>query len=253
MNVRRLANIQCVQVIAMNRAVQLALAVLLASGCTTAAPKAVSATTPLTAADVASGEGRVVRTVQPAPAVLALLAQTDRSAADRALDGPRHAAELLTYLDVREGMSVAQLAAGSGYVTDLFARSIGPRGRVFAENPPSLVAARGLGAAWDARMAQPKEARVVRLDGEIGAPLPSYPLDVVYVGDDLGDLGSDGTKIAAVATTAWYRLAAGGRLVLAEREGDTAGRAAIEGCGFRGVSEARFGDDGTKLVTFVKP
>jgi hypothetical protein len=138
-------------------------------------------------------------------------------------------------------------------VTDLFARSIGPRGRVFAENPPSLLAARGLGAAWDARMAQPKEARVVRLDGELAAPLPSYPLDFVYVGDDLGDFGSDGTKIAAVATTAWYRLHAGGRLALVEREGDTAGRAAIEGCGFHAVSEARFWDDGTKVAMFVKP
>jgi predicted methyltransferase len=236
----------------MNRAFQLALALLIASGCATAPPKAVSATTPLSAA-VPSGQVSVVRTVQPAPAVLALLAQPDRSEADRALDGPRHAADLLAYLDVREGMNVAQLAAGGGYVTDLLARSIGPHGRVFAENPPSLVAARGLTAAWDARMAQPKEARVVRLDGEIGAPLPTYPFDLVYVGDDLGDLGSEGTKVAAVATTAWYTLHAGGRLALAEREGDTAGRAAIEGCGFRAVSEGRFWDDGTKVVMFMKP
>jgi predicted methyltransferase len=236
----------------MNRAVQLALAVLLASGCTTAQPKAVSATTPLSAA-VPSGQVRVVRTVQPTPAALALLAQPDRSEADRALDGPRHAAELLTYLDVREGMGVAQLAAGAGYVTDLLARAIGPHGRVFAENPPSLLAAHGLTAVWDARMAQPKEARVARLDGEIGAPLPSYPFDFVYIGDDLGDLGSEGTKIAAVATTAWYMLHAGGRLALVEREGDTAGRAAIEACGFRAVSEGRFWDDGTKVMMFVKP
>jgi predicted methyltransferase len=236
----------------MNRAVQLALALVLASGCTSAPPKAVSATTPLSAA-VPIGEVRVVSTLQPSPAVLALLAQPDRSEADRALDAPHHAAELLTYLDVREGMSVAQLAAGAGYVTDLLARSIGPQGRVFAENPPGLVAARGLTAAWDARMAQPKEARVVRLDTEIGAPLPSYPLDFVYVGDDLGDLGADGTKMAAVAMNAWFMLRAGGRLAFVERDGDTAAQAVLERCGFRGVSEARFWDDGTKVMMFVKP
>src|SRR5438270_5163861 len=47
--------------------------------------------------------------VQDSPYALAVLAQPDRSERDRALDQPRQAADLLTYLGVGPGMRVAEL------------------------------------------------------------------------------------------------------------------------------------------------
>jgi predicted methyltransferase len=218
----------------------------------------VSSVTPSSASITRDGP-RIVGAVDPSPHALAVLAEPDRSADDRALDESRQSAALLTYLDVAQGMNVAQLASGAGYVTELLARSVGHQGRIFAENPPSLLARRGLEDAWKARLARPAGARVVRLDDELDTPLPMHALDMVFVSDELSDLAADGVKPGAGAASAWNSLRSGGRFVVVERaQADGEPReesvGAIERCGFRLASEGRFFRGGERVaLTFVKP
>ena len=144
--------------------------------------------------------------------IAAILAQPDRSAADRALDEPRQAAEILAYLDVSPGLNVAVLAPGSGYFLDLAARSVGLNGRIFARNPPLLLAASGLGAAWDARLSQPAGARVIRIDDELGKQLAVQWLDLVFLDHDYAGLRQSAIDPSAVDLVAWNAFAPRGAL-----------------------------------------
>lgn len=101
----------------------------------------------------------------------AVVAASDRSDADRALDPGRHPAETLAFFDVRPGMRVAEIAAGTGYTSELLARAVGAAGRVYAVNSP-WVLARFAQAPWTARLDKPVMAPVVRLDREFDAPFP---------------------------------------------------------------------------------
>src|SRR5262245_22712318 len=64
----------------------------------------------------------------------AIVAVPDRSDADRALDAGRHPAEMLAFFGIRPGMRVAEIGAGGGYTTELLARAVGPKGRVYGQN-----------------------------------------------------------------------------------------------------------------------
>jgi predicted methyltransferase len=75
-------------------------------------------------------------TSAPAPDYNAILAQPDRTDADRQNDQRRHAAELLAFTGVLPGWKVLDMAADAGYSTELMARSVGPTGMVYAQNAP---------------------------------------------------------------------------------------------------------------------
>ena len=227
----------------------------LASGCSrSAATPSVSTTSPLSASVAANvpAEPAIVAAVVPPLRVRALLEERDRTPDDRAIDDAKQGAEVLAYLGVEPGMNVAELTSGGGYYTELIARSVGTNGRVFAENPPSLLAKSGLAPAWDDRLLHPPGTRIVRVDAELGVPLPLAGLDLVYAGDDLGDLGAQ--KVNAGATEAWGALREGGRFVVMQKAANVEARRLIERFGFRLVSEGRFLRGGGRvLLTFVKP
>jgi predicted methyltransferase len=254
----------------MNHRVLAALAVACASGASgcgaASAQGAAAATVQNTAVEVPSAAN--------AARVAEVLAQADRKGSDRLLDGPRQAADVLSYLDVKPGMDVAVLAPGSGYFTELVARSIGLDGRLFARNPPSLLASSGLGTAWDERLARPAGARVVRIDNELGKQLEVHGLDLVFLDHDYAKLGAGGVDLPAVNSSVWNALRQDGRFVVVERDAETAQtRQAIESHGFRLTSEGQFLRAGTNpsdwdragpetplagaerrvLLTFVKP
>jgi predicted methyltransferase len=173
--------------------------------------------------------------------VAAVLAQPDRKPADRALDEPRQAADVLSFLDVTPGMDVAILAPGSGYFLELVARSIGLDGRLFARNPPSLLAESGLATAWDERLTRPTGARVVRIDDELGKQLAVHGLDLVFLDHDYAKLGAGGIDLPAVDASVWNALREDGRFVVVEREADALQtRRAIESHGFRLTGAGHF-------------
>jgi predicted methyltransferase len=116
------------------------------------------------------------------PFVRAVVLDADRTEADRALDEGRHPEELLAFLEVGPGLRVGEIGAGGGYTTELVARVVGERGRVFAENN-RLVLERFAAKPWADRLQRPAMRNVVRLDRELDDPFPpeARDLDGVYV------------------------------------------------------------------------
>jgi predicted methyltransferase len=193
-----------------------------------------------------------VTEVEVEPRVQRLLDAPDRDEADRTLDGARQSGDLLTYLDVWPGMRVAEIGAGSGYLTELLARSVGPRGHVIAQNDSALL--RGdVRDAWASRLARPAMRNVEALDSAYATPLPpgTRNLDCVYVGAEYGLLVARGVDRAAMNRAAYAALAPGGRYVVLDRvlppdsieghrEASASARREIESAGFSFKSEGRF-------------
>jgi len=130
-----------------------------------------------------TGEGvAVVHHVEVPPRIAAIVGAPDRSAADRSLDAGRHPGEMLAFFGVKPGMKVAELGAGTGYTTELLARTVGPTGTVFAQNSP-FVLVRFARKPWAERLRKPVMKNVVRLDRDFGDPLPHalHGLDAVFI------------------------------------------------------------------------
>jgi predicted methyltransferase len=112
---------------------------------------------------------QTVRITVPPP-VQAIVDAGDRSEADKKLDAGRHPGELLAFLDLKPGMRVADLAAGGGYTTELLARAVGAKGKVWGQNNAFIM--KFADKPWAERLARPAMANVVRVDREFDAPLP---------------------------------------------------------------------------------
>jgi predicted methyltransferase len=134
-----------------------------------AAPPTRPATPGLVTKPPESMRPQVVRMPVP-PATQAIVDASDRTDADRKLDAGRHPGELLAFLDVKSGMRVAELAAGSGYTTELLARAVGAKGKVWGQNNAFLM--KFAEKPWGERLARPVMANVVRVDREFETPLP---------------------------------------------------------------------------------
>lgn len=121
--------------------------------------------------------GEVIAAIEALPAddlrtrLAGIVGARDRAEEDRALDGGRRPEETLAFFGIRDGMTVADLFAGGGYTTELLARAVGRRGRVYGQNNRFLLE-RFAEAPWSARLRKRVNARVVRVDRELDAPLP---------------------------------------------------------------------------------
>lgn len=104
----------------------------------------------------------------------------DRSAADRRLDAGRKPKQTLAFFEIKPGMRVAELGAGTGYTSELLARVVGPRGVVYGHNPP-FVLKRFAEKPWSARLKKAVMRPVRRLDRPFDDPFPRSVknLDVV--------------------------------------------------------------------------
>jgi predicted methyltransferase len=110
----------------------------------------------------------------------AVVAATDRSPEDRALDAGRKPVELLAFLGIQPGWRVADLGAGGGYTAELLTRAVGREGVVYGQNSKKLLEM-FLEKPWSARLAKPVMKDVVRLDRDLDDPFPGdmRPLDAV--------------------------------------------------------------------------
>jgi predicted methyltransferase len=110
----------------------------------------------------------------------AVVAATDRSPEDRALDAGRKPVELLAFLGVQPGWRIADLGAGGGYTTELLKRAVGDEGTVYGQNSKKLLEM-FLEKPWSARLAKPVMEGVVRMDRDFDDPFPRdmRPLDAV--------------------------------------------------------------------------
>jgi predicted methyltransferase len=138
-----------------------------------------------------------------APDPTNILSATDRTERDRGMDAHRKAADMLRFFGPSPGMKVADLGAGGGYSTELFARAVGPSGSVIAQDPPAWDGA-GLQRAWQARLASPANAKVTHVLRDWNDPLPpeATNLDAVYAvaiyHDEIAEHGDPDAFNAAV-------------------------------------------------------
>ncbi len=144
----------------------------------------------------------------------------DRAPDDTKLDGGRKPAELLAFAGVRPGMKVADLGAGTGYTTELLVRAVGPSGVVYGQNSQDLID-RFLAKPWEARLAKPVNAKVVKVTRNFDDPLPAEARDLDLVFDvlfyhDTVWLKVDRDKMNAAVFAA---LKPGGRYIVVDHSG----------------------------------
>jgi predicted methyltransferase len=118
----------------------------------------------------------------PVPALTqALVDAVDRDEEDRKLDAGRHPGELLAFLGLKPGERVAEIGAGGGYTSELLARAVGPRGKVWGVNSAFIM--KFAEKPWGERLKRAAMKNVVRVDKEFDAPLPpdAKNLDAVVI------------------------------------------------------------------------
>jgi len=139
--------------------------------------KTVILTVVMIAAGLAIGVGPTP--AQGVPDFAAIIAAPDRAAADRDTDKRRDPLKLLAFTGIRTGMKVLDMGAGAGYSTELMARSVGPTGVVYGQNPADLGARAK--ERFDARMQTPAMKPVVSLMRPFDDPLPADVRDLDLV------------------------------------------------------------------------
>ena len=114
----------------------------------------------------------------------------------------------LAALDLKPGMTVADIGAGSGYMTVRMARIVGPMGRVYAEDiQPQMI------DLLERRLEREKVTNVVPVLGAADDPkLPADSIDLMLLVDVYHEF-SEPVKMLAGMRAA---LKPGGRLVLLE-------------------------------------
>ena len=68
----------------------------------------------------------------PSKAVTAAVADSGRPEADTKRDAGRKPAELVAFAGIHDGQKVVDLLPGGGYFTRIFAKTVGPKGFVYA-------------------------------------------------------------------------------------------------------------------------
>ena len=197
----------------------------------------------------------------------AIIAQADRSEADRVTDKRRDPVNLLTFTGAKTGWRVLDMGAGAGYSTELMARCVGPTGKVYGQVDEEAEKLR-------ARMTMPVMNNVTVLVRRSDDPVPSdlHDLDLItfyFAYHDTTYMGIDRAKMNKAMFAA---LKPGGFLVIADHsarpeDGATVGktyhriaeqtlRSEVEAAGFKFVAEAQFlrhPEDARTSIVFRNP
>jgi predicted methyltransferase len=191
------------------------------------------------------------------PEIRSVVASPDRSEADRKTDERRKPEMLLAFAGVKPGMNVLEIGAGSGYSAELLARSVGPRGTVYAQNSREAIE-RFIKTRFDERAAKPVMGNVVKLIRDFDDPVPGdvRNLDLATMLFEYHDTPAMGIDRARMNRRIFDALKPGGTFVVADHSskigaGASAGktlhridealvRQEIEAAGFRFVAAADF-------------
>jgi predicted methyltransferase len=193
----------------------------------------------------------------PAPDYAAIIAAPDRTDADRQNDVRRKQPQLLAFTGIRPGMRVLDMGAGAGYTTELLARTVGPRGVVYAQDSKAVIEST-VKDRFDQRAKKPVMGNVVRVVRDYDDPLPADAgrLDAITFFFAYHDLGYMEVDRAKMNRRMFDALKPGGHLIIADhsaRAGDGVGvsktlhrieesllRSEIEAAGFRLVGVGSF-------------
>ncbi|HZE60532.1 MAG TPA: methyltransferase domain-containing protein [Burkholderiales bacterium] len=145
-----------------------------------------------------------------------IVASPDRSAADRTNDVRRKPAEMLAFTGVREGWTVLDVSAAGGYTTELLARAVGAKGRVYGQTPRPDPRQR-----LAERMKNPALANIVPVVHPFDNPAPpeaaSSALDLVTLMFNYHDFAN--VDRAAMNRAIFNALKPGGLYVIADHSG----------------------------------
>ncbi len=130
----------------------------------------------------------------------AALATADRAAEDKARDADRKPAELMEFFGVKPGMTTVDIIALGGYVTEVLSLAVGPKGKVYAQNPPIALQLRDGFYAQQItdRLANNRLPNVVRVDGDLPASsqIPLGSVDVAITAMNYHDVRNQSPEAA---------------------------------------------------------
>jgi predicted methyltransferase len=151
------------------------------------------------------------------PEIKAAVASPDRSEADRKTDANRHPEELLAFAGVRPGMTILDVGAGAGYSTELLARAVGARGKVYGQNSQEAID-RYLKTRFDDRVARYPLKNMVKAVRPDADPVPpeAVPLDMVTIFFAYHDIAAAGTDRPLLIKRFHDALKPGGVVVVAD-------------------------------------
>ena len=107
----------------------------------------------------------------------AALASPQRPEGEQARDQARKPLQTLQFLGVKAGMTVVDVLAGGGWYTEVLSAAVGPKGKVYSQNPERM----------KERMGEAAKARADRLKN----------VELLYTAD-MTDFGLDGTADFAI-------------------------------------------------------
>jgi predicted methyltransferase len=142
------------------------------------------------------------------------LTSSSRPQADKDRDADRKPAQLMTFFGVEPGMTALDVIAAGGYMSDVLAVAVGPKGKVYIQNPPMVLQSRG-GAnekALTERAANNRLPNAVRVDSDFpAASIPPGSVDVAITAMNLHDIyNRDAAAAGAFAKNVYDTLKPGG-------------------------------------------
>jgi predicted methyltransferase len=139
-----------------------------------------------------------------------------RPAAEVERDPLRKPAEMLAFAQIDGGERIADIRPEEGYFTRLFARAVGPEGRVYAF-VPNQTAARENGFGDTLATDYPN---VTRVTGALEELSFGEPLDVVWMGQEYHDfvIPRFGVDVAKMNAAVFAALKPGGLYVILDHE-----------------------------------
>ena len=209
----------------------------------------------------------------PTAQMKAAVADSGRPAADTQRDENRKPAEMLAFAGITPGKVVVDLLPGGGYFTRIFAKAVGPNGRVYAYiSNAADERIKSQGKDPDNQMADLKQAykNLGVIHGDLNEFVTPQPVDVVWTSDNYHDLHNPGLKtdIAKLNQQIFKSLKPGGYYVIIDHKAqDSAAddvtsklhrvkeatvKQEVEAAGFKLVAEGHDldypGDDGSQRV-----
>ncbi|KJC39081.1 methyltransferase [Bradyrhizobium sp. LTSP885] len=208
-----------------------------------------------------------------APDYAAIVAAPDRSDADRQADQRRQPAKMLAFAGVKPGMTILDMEANAGYSTELLARTVGPSGKVYAQDSAAVIE-RFVKDKFDTRAQKPAMKNVVHVVRNFDDPIPpeATNLDMITFFFAYHDITYMEVDRAAMNKKMFAALKPGGFLVIADHsaksgEGTSVAktlhrieestlRQEVEAAGFKLVAEGDFlhhAEDPRDIPVFKAP
>jgi predicted methyltransferase len=136
------------------------------------------------------GAASSVDAAKSAPSYIdAAVNDASRPDTDRTRDADRKPADMLVFARVKPGAKVADLIPGGGYFTRLFAKTVGPKGHVYAFVPDELLKKRATAAdGIKALAADPGYSNLSVTEGPLSGFNVPESLDLAWTSQNYHDL-----------------------------------------------------------------